>query len=275
MTAVGQVIVFDVETTGTDRRRDQVIELCVQFGIQPGAPARAWRFKPKVAINPGAQAVHGISAEDLADCPPFRHHSHEVRRIIDNADVLVGYNIAFDIEMLQAEYARLREPLLDLAGKNIVDAFRLWQQCEPRSLQDAHKRFVGSEFSAAHSASADVAATGRVLSGMLSQFGLSPDWQQIAEVCEPGRENWIGPSRHVKWNDDGNPCIGFGRHSNTEIAALVAGPDRSYLEWIVAKDFPIHVREIAHSALTLDPAAFDEWIRSRYGRRREQIAAAS
>lgn len=275
MTPVGQVVVFDVETTGTDRRRDQVIELCVQFGIHPEDPAKAWRFKPKVPINPGAQAVHGISAEDLADCPPFRHHAGEVRRIIDGASVLVGYNIAFDIEMLQAEFARLREPLLDLSGKSIVDAFRLWQQCEPRSLQDAHKRFVGSEFSAAHSASADVAATGRVLSGMLDQFGLSPDWQQIADVCEPGRSDWIGPSRHIKWNDAGNPCIAFGRHSSAEIGAMASGPDRGYLEWIAAKDFPIHVREIAHRALTLDPPQFDEWIRTRYNPSETQVAAAS
>src|SRR5947208_1127801 len=73
-------------------------------------------------------------------------------------DVIVGYNIAFDIDMLQAEYTRIGKPLLDLTGKKIVDALRLWQQCEPRSLQHAHQRFVGNGFAAAHSASADVAA---------------------------------------------------------------------------------------------------------------------
>jgi len=176
--------------------------------------------------------------------------------------------------MLQAEYARLREPLLDLSGRSIVDAFRLWQQCEPRSLQDAHKRFVGSEFSAAHSASADVAATGRVLSGMLSKFGLPPDWKHIADVCEPGRSDWIGPSLHIKWNEDGVPVIAFGRHTHASIPALAAGPDRGYLEWIVAKDFPIHVREIAHRVLTLEPEAFEHWIRNRYGDTRPESVAA-
>src|SRR5687768_10364436 len=42
------VLVFDVETTGTDRRRDQVIELCVQYGLS-GA-SKTWRFKPSVSI---------------------------------------------------------------------------------------------------------------------------------------------------------------------------------------------------------------------------------
>jgi len=60
------IIVFDVETTGTDNRRDQVIELCVQFGVDPGSPSETWRIKPSVEISPGAQEVHGISMEDLA-----------------------------------------------------------------------------------------------------------------------------------------------------------------------------------------------------------------
>src|SRR5437762_2568268 len=65
-----RIIVFDVETTGTDKRRDQVIELCVQLGLE-GGPSQTWRIKPDVSIHPGAQAVHGISAEDLEFCPRF------------------------------------------------------------------------------------------------------------------------------------------------------------------------------------------------------------
>src|SRR5690606_27708698 len=92
-----RVLVFDVETTGTDKRRDQVIELCVQFGIEPDARSQTWRIRPDVAISPGAQAVHGISAEDLVGCPRFPEVADAVRAIFDEADVLVGYNLAFDI----------------------------------------------------------------------------------------------------------------------------------------------------------------------------------
>jgi hypothetical protein len=48
------VLVFDVETTGTDRKRDQVIELCMQRGLS-GTDHKVWRFKPTVAIHPRAQ----------------------------------------------------------------------------------------------------------------------------------------------------------------------------------------------------------------------------
>jgi DNA polymerase-3 subunit epsilon len=265
MASEPRVLVFDVETTGTDKRRDQVIELGVQFGIDAGAASRTWRIRPSVEINPGAQAVHGISMEDLLDCPQFEAVADAIRTVFREADVLVGYNLAFDIEMLQAEYARIGEPLLALDDKQIVDPFRLWQQCEPRSLQDAHKRFVGQEFAAAHSATADIAATGRVLRGMIDAFGLVDDWGQIAQVCEPERASWIGPSRHLRWDENGAPVLSFGKHAGTPLDRLARGQDADYLRWVIEKDFPIHVREICQRAIDLDAAAFTAWLRASYG----------
>ena len=183
-----RIVIFDCETTGTDRQTDQVIELCVQRGLSDGAPSQTWRIKPTAPIHPGALAVHGITAADLADCPSFAEIADEIAAVFAEIDVIVGYNIAFDIDMLQAEYSRLNRTWLDFQGKLIVDAFRLWQHCEPRSLQHAHQRFVGDEFAAAHSARADVAATGRVLAGMIKHFGLDEprvDWNQIATVSDP------------------------------------------------------------------------------------------
>lgn len=183
-----RVIVFDSETTGTDRTVDQVIELCVQHGLEDGSPSQVWRIKPQVAIHPGAQAVHGIAASDLAACPSFAEIADEVAEVFASAEVIVGYNLAFDFDMLQAEYARIGRPPLELGDKKIVDAYRLWQQFEPRSLQHAHQKFVGEGFASAHSASADVAATGRVLASMLKHYGLSgADWEHVAQKCEPGR----------------------------------------------------------------------------------------
>lgn len=255
------VCVFDVETTGTDRRRDQVIELCMQFGLDDGAPSRTWRFKPSVAISPGAQAVHGISMEDLADAPSFGECADEIAAIFAETRVIVGYNLMFDIDMLQAELERLKRPMLDLAGKTIVDPFRMWQQCEPRSLLHAHQRFVGQSFEAAHSASADVAATGRVLSGMIRSFQLEHhDWTAIAAICDPQRSSWVGPSRHVQW--EGQVLVlGFGKHAGTPLAAL----DRGYLRWMADRDFPLHVTQICRKALELDGEGLVAWVRQQFG----------
>lgn len=194
-----RIVIFDCETTGIDFTQDQVIELCIQHGLDNGdgkePVSRTWRIRPDAPIQAAAQAVHGISVEQLAHCPTFADVAEEIAQWFAFADIIVGYNVAFDIQMLQAEYARLPElhpagRSLDLTGKQVVDALRLWQKCEPRSLQHAHQRFVGDEFAAAHSARADVAATGRVLAGMIKHFGLDEprvDWNQIATVSDPSR----------------------------------------------------------------------------------------
>jgi DNA polymerase-3 subunit epsilon len=260
-----RIIVFDCETTGIDFTRDQVIELCVQHGLGETATSRTWRMKPSIPIHPAAQAVHGITMAELADCPAFGAFAAEIYEVFRTADVIVGYNLSFDIDMLQAEYTRLGQPLLDLSGKKIVDAFRLWQQCEPRSLTHAHRRFVGDEFAAAHSASADVAATGRVLVGMLEHFKLADqDWTQIASVCDPGRASWVGPSRHLRWENE-VVVLGFGKHMGAPLHELAAGPDRSFLAWVITKDFPPHVMEICKAALERSCEELHAWVRQRYG----------
>ena len=269
------LLIFDVETTGTDKRRDQVIELCIQFGLEPGARSRTWRFRPTVPISPGAQAVHGISLEDLADCPPFADCAEEISAIFAEAQVIVGYNLTFDIDMLQAEYERLRVAAaergglpaarLDTRGKTVVDPYRLWQQCEPRSLQHAHQRFVGQSFEAAHSAEADVAATGRVLAGMLRSFGLDAhDWRGIAGVCDPQRPSWVGPTRHLQW-DGPAIVITFGKHAGAQVHELARGEFRDYLRWVCDRDFPMHVREVCQRALELPADEFLAWVKAEYG----------
>src|SRR5690606_18429407 len=125
----------------------------------------------------------------------------------------------------------------------------------------------------AHSATADVAATGRVLRGMLDRFRLAGDWSEIARVCEPERDAWVGPSRHLRWDEEGRLVIGFGKHAGTPLAELAAGPDRSYLQWIVDKDFPLHVREICQRALELDGPSLEDWVRAAYGTGPATLAA--
>jgi DNA polymerase-3 subunit epsilon len=202
---------------------------------------------------------------ELEGCPSFAAYAEEIAQVFATADVIVGYNISFDIDMLQAEYVRIGKPMLDLTGKKIVDAFRLWQQCEPRSLQHAHRRFVGDDFAAAHSASADVAATGRVLVGMLRHFQLDGhDWGKIATVCDPQRASWVGPSRHLRWEGE-VIVLGFGKHMGMPLHELAAGPDRSFLRWVIEKDFPPHVVEICRAALERNCEELVAWARQRFG----------
>lgn len=260
-----KVIVLDVETTGKERQADQVIELCLQLGVDAGAASRTWRIRPSVPIHPEATSVHGIKMEDLVDCPSFADAAVEFRPLLEAADVLVGYNVAFDIDMLQAEFARAGLPPLDLVGKRVVDVLRLWHHVEPRTLVAAHAKFCGEDLTDAHQAAADVAATARVLLAMLEKFELSgKEWSEIAAISDPfkGRSSWIGPSSHVQWDERGVVVFGFGKHKGCRVDQADVG----FLRWIQGKDFPPHVKEICDAATRCTSEGFTAWITTRYPR---------
>lgn len=259
-----QVIVLDVETTGKERATDQIIELCIQFGLGAEAASRTWRIRPEVLIHPEAAAVHGITMEALVGCPSFLEVAREFVPLMAVADVIVGYNVAFDLDMIQAEIVRAGIPPLSFAGKQVVDVLRLWHHVEPRTLVAAHMKFCGETMVDAHQATADVAATARVLSSMLVTFGLShKGWSEIAMIANPfvNRASWIGPSAHVQWDESGAVVFGFGKHKGQQVVHVDVG----FLRWVLSKDFPPHVKKICGVALE-KPNRFGEWIATYYPR---------
>ena len=258
------IVVLDVETTGKERATDQIIELCLRFGLGPEAETRTWRIRPEVPIHPEALSVHGITMEALADCPLFAVAVIEFLPLITEAELIVGYNVAFDLDMLQAELARAGIQPLSFAGKQIIDVLRLWHYAEPRTLVAAHAKFCGEALVDAHQAAVDVAATARVLSSMLSAFGLSDKaWSEIAQISDPfaKRAAWLGPSPHIQWDASGAVVFGFGKYKGQQVARA----DGGFLRWVLAKDFPPHVQKICRIALERR-GKFDEWVTTYYPR---------
>lgn len=256
------IITLDVETTGKDRAADQIIELAVQYGFATAdhrPPRTVWRFKPTKPVGDSAK-IHGITDEALAAEQPFRVHAQRIGEVIDEAEILIGYNIQFDIDFLCAEFARARVIFPSLANKRVIDGLRLWQSQEPRTLTAAHRRFVGGDFADAHSAGADVAATANVVLGMIGQFNLGDrTWDEIARISDPDRLTWLGHSNHVCWRNE-TPVVNFGKHAGKP---LLDPEIRGYLSWMLKQDFPAHVREIVQAAVKLQDR-FVAWARTKY-----------
>jgi DNA polymerase-3 subunit epsilon len=262
MNAATRIVVFDVESTGKDRATDQIIEICLQLGIGTSAESRTWRIRPSVEIHAEATRVHGITAEDLATCLPFADVALEFRPLLEEAEVIIGFNVAFDLDMLQAEISRAKMPPIDLSAKHLVCALRLWHHVEPRTLVAAHEKFCGEPMIDAHQASADVAATARVLTAMLETFGLADkEWPEIASLSNPfsGRVAWVGSSLHIQRDVSGAVVFGFGKHKGLAVDQA----DGGFLRWVLAKDFPPHVKDICRVALERRHQ-FKDWIARYY-----------
>lgn len=259
-----QIVVIDIESTGKEKATDQIIEICIQFGVEPGSEARVWRIKPSIPIHPEATAVHHITMADLEGCPSFIEAASEFIDLIMSADVIVGYNVAFDLDMIQAEIARAELPPLDLSAKQIVDVLRLWHYVEPRTLGAAHEKFCKEPLDNAHQALADVAGTARILASMLEIFKMTDKtWPEIASVSDPFRDRraWIGPSHHIQWDANGAVVFGFGKNKGCQVLHV----DGGFLRWMMAKDFPPHVVKICKIALERR-REFDAWISTWYPR---------
>lgn len=189
-----KIVYLDTETTGPDTAKDDVIELgtvhdrvdhAIATGICDAVRGCVWRFKPTVPVTPGALAVHGITDEALAGERTFIEQAGQVATELASADVLVGYNLDFDLQILQGEFkrAKLDWPVRPETLK--IDVFKLWKMLEPRDLRSAHKRFAGGDFDGAHSAVGDANATRRVLVGMLGAHNLDLTWSDLAIRADP------------------------------------------------------------------------------------------
>jgi DNA polymerase-3 subunit epsilon len=164
---------------------------------------------------------------------------------------LTGYNVArFDRRLLAAEFHRagVEDPTV---GAFVIDAYTIFVRQEPRSL-DAALRFYGVEAGQAHrqahDASSDVEATVAVLAAQLNTYPDLP--KTVAELHDwlyPMDPNRIDADGKLVWRD-GVATVAFGAQAGTSLADLAAG-DRSFLEWVLRKDFSDEVKAIVRDAL--------------------------
>jgi DNA polymerase-3 subunit epsilon len=258
------IAIIDVETTGVNPERDRVIEFAVQKGLDPDFQ-KVWRVNPGIPIHPAATAVHGITDDDVKDEPQFAALIPVIKKILAGCEVIVGYNVEFDIRCIEQEFLRNGEKKPGFDKKIIVDPLKIWRHFEPRKLEDAVKRFVGGKHETAHTAAGDVEATGKVLQGMLKTFGVSQlSWKELQNVMEPGRENWVGPSSHFKWEND-EVTINFGKNRGKSFYQI-SQEEADYLAWLKKSDFPEHIKELIEAVQGKSKQEFINYAEVKFGR---------
>lgn len=152
-------IVLDTETTGLEvSQGHRVIEIgCIELIERRPSGRTFHRYcNPGRAIDPGAVAVHGITADFLADKPAFAELAEEWLAFVEGAELLI-HNATFDVGFLDAElalagahYGRVAEhaevvDTLALARarypgqKNSLDAL-----CKRLGVDNSHREFHGA-----------------------------------------------------------------------------------------------------------------------------------
>jgi len=103
-------IILDTETTGLDPQQGhRIIEIgCVELLNRKltGSNYQVY-LNPKREIDAGAQQVHGLSNEFLADKPVFKDIVDEFIDYIKDAELII-HNAPFDVGFLNAELKRVK-----------------------------------------------------------------------------------------------------------------------------------------------------------------------
>ena len=99
-----KLVVLDVETTGLlPAMGDRVVEIGLIACRGATEISRSSHL-----VNPGrsipwnARQVHGISDQDVSECPPFKEIAEEVESTLVDSWV-VGHNVRFDIGLMAME----------------------------------------------------------------------------------------------------------------------------------------------------------------------------
>lgn len=250
---------FDIETTGGDIVKDKIVQLAVIKYPKDGSPLieRTYLVNPQQPMKPDAQAVHGISDADVANAPIFKLVAVELYNFFADCD-LVGYNSnRFDLPILIEEFARVGLTF-ETNGRRLIDAMQIFYKMEPRTLRAALKFYCNRELVDAHDAMADTKATLDVFLGQIQRYQdldfvdangnvtprpVRPDNMQAIHdfVNDHTRVDFTG--RFIR-NSQGEIIFNFGNNKGD-----VAARHPQVLQWMIQRDFPLQVKNIAKAIL--------------------------
>lgn len=130
------IVVLDVETTGFDPRYNDILQCSIIDGNGKVLFNEYCRPSKKKKWA-DAQAVNGISPDDVKDCLTFSDFSPMVRNILKKYKLIIGWNVEFDLNFLSAKDAIPANALY-------CDAMKTFKYAHPESryrLIDAAKYY--------------------------------------------------------------------------------------------------------------------------------------
>ncbi len=126
-------IVLDTETTGLDPRHGhRIIEVAGIELVNRRLTGRHLHkyVNPERDIDAGAQAVHGITLEFLADKPKFADIADEFLEFVNGAELII-HNAPFDIGFLNAELDRLGRVPVGTVCSGVTDTLKMAKELHP------------------------------------------------------------------------------------------------------------------------------------------------
>lgn len=236
------IVFFDLETTGINIVKDRIVEISfVKVHPNGKEETKTRRINPEMPIPLESTAIHGITDEDVKDCPTFKEIAKSLAAQIEGCD-LAGYNSnRFDIPLLAEEFLRAGIDM-DLNKRKFVDVQTIFHKMEQRTLSAAYKFYCDKSLENAHTAEADTMATYEILKAQLDRY---PDLQNDIDFLSKYSSftNNVDFAGRMIYNEEGKEVINFGKYKG-KLVEEVLKVDPGYYSWIMNGDFPLNTKKI-------------------------------
>lgn len=236
------IVVFDLETTGVSITNDRIIEISI-LKVQPDGlqESKTRRINPGMPIPPESSAVHGITDEDVRDCPRFDQVARSLYQWIEGCDI-VGFNSnRFDVPLLVEEFLRAGVEV-DFSSRRFVDVQTIFHKMERRTLETAYKFYCDKTLLDAHSAEADTRATFEVLQAQLDRYSedLQNDIDFLSDFSSYGRT--VDFAGLLVYDDAERIVVNFGKYKG-QVLTEVLTRDPGYYTWVMGANFTLDTKQ--------------------------------
>jgi DNA polymerase-3 subunit epsilon len=237
------LVFFDLETTGTNIVKDRIVEISF-LKIHPNGTKeqKTKRINPEMPIPAETTAIHGITDDDVKDCPTFRQIAKSLAIQIEGCD-LAGFNSSrFDVPLLVEEFLRAGVDI-DFGKRKLIDVQVIFHKKEPRTLEAAYRFYCDKELKDAHSAEADTLATYEVLKAQLDRYPeLENDMGKLSDEFSAINNNVDFSGRIIK-NEHGIEVFNFGKHKGRAVSEVLK-TEPSFYAWIMDSEFPLNTKQV-------------------------------
>lgn len=236
------LVFFDLETTGIDMVNDRIVEICILKVFPDGrTEVKTRRVNPTIPIPAPSTAIHGITDEDVKDCPTFKEIAKSLVQLIEGCD-FAGYNSnKFDLPLLAEEFIRAGIDF-DLKKRKFIDVQTIFHKMEQRTLVAAYKFYCDKDLTNAHSAEADTVATYEVLKSQLDRYPeLKNDIDFLSDFSAKTRN--VDFAGRIVLNDKDVEVFNFGKHRGRPVVEVLS-TEPGYYAWMMNGDFPLYTKNV-------------------------------
>lgn len=246
------LVVFDLETTGTNIAQDRIVEMALIKIMPDGSiDEKCRRINPGIPIPIETSLIHGIYDDDIKDEPTFKQVGKSLATWLEGCD-LAGFNILkFDVPMLVEEFLRANIDF-DIDNRKLVDAQKIFHLMEKRNLSAAYKFYCGKILENAHSALADTRATYEVLVSQVEKYDGEKVQNLLGEeigVIENDmgtlhaltNQKMVDLAGRIVYNADDVEVFNFGKHRGKPVHEVLK-KEPSFYDWMMKGDFPLDTK---------------------------------